>query len=66
MRQALAIDEACLGKEHPDVAIDLSNLALLLQATNRHDEAEPLMQRARAIEEKTFGSARKPGEIAAV
>ena len=49
MRRALAIDEASLGKDHPNVAIRLNNLAPLLQATNRLGEAEPLMRRALAI-----------------
>ena len=44
-RRALAIDEASYGPDHPDVAIDLNNLALLLRATNRLDEAEPLGRR---------------------
>ncbi|MFN6353691.1 MAG: NB-ARC domain-containing protein, partial [Cyanobacteriota bacterium] len=33
--RALAIDEASYGPDHPRVAIDLNNLAQLLQATNR-------------------------------
>jgi CHAT domain-containing protein len=37
------------------VARDLSNLATLLYATNRLSEAEPLMRRALAIDEKSFG-----------
>ena len=45
MRRALAIDEASYGAEHPRVAIDLNNLAQLLQATHRLAEAEPLMRR---------------------
>jgi hypothetical protein len=45
MRRALAIDEASYGPNHPNVAIRLNNLALLLQATNRLVEAEPLMRR---------------------
>ena len=45
MRRALAIDEKSYGPEHPDVAICLSSLASLLQATNRLAEAEPLMKR---------------------
>jgi hypothetical protein len=45
MRRALAIDEASFGPDHPDVAIDLNNLAQLLQATNRLSNAEPLMRR---------------------
>lgn len=51
MRRALAIDEASYGPDHPEVATDLSNLASLLQATNRLAEAEPLMRRALAIDE---------------
>ena len=39
----------------PTVAIDLNNLALLLQATNRMGEAEPLMRRALEINEASFG-----------
>ena len=49
MRRALAIDEASFGPDHPGVAIDLSNLARLLQATNRLAEAEPLSRRQLAI-----------------
>ena len=33
----------------------LNNLAGLLQATNRHAEAEPLIRRALAIDEESFG-----------
>ena len=55
MRRALAIDEKSYGPDHPDVAIRLNNLALLLQATNRLAEAEPLMRRALAIDEKSYG-----------
>jgi tetratricopeptide (TPR) repeat protein len=54
MRRALAIDEQSLGPDHPDVAIDLNNLAQLLQATNRLAEAEPLMRRALAIDEQSL------------
>ena len=35
MRRALAIDEQSYGPDHPNVATDLNNLALLLKATNR-------------------------------
>jgi tetratricopeptide (TPR) repeat protein len=37
------------------VATDLNNLAQLLQATNRLAEAEPLMRRALAIDEASYG-----------
>ena len=55
MRRALAIDEQSYGAEHPNVAIDLNNLAQLLQDTNRLGEAEPLMRRALAIDEAAYG-----------
>ncbi len=55
MRRALAIDEASYGKDHPNVAIQLNNLASLLQATNRLAEAEPLMGRAFVIFWKSLG-----------
>ena len=38
------------------MARDLNNLAQLLQATNRLDEAEPLIRRALKINEASFGS----------
>ena len=54
-RRALEIDEAALGKDHPNVATDLNNLAQLYQATNRLKEAEPLMKRALEIDKSAFG-----------
>jgi hypothetical protein len=45
MRRVLAIDEQSYGKDHPEVATDLGDLAQLLQATNRLAEAEPLSRR---------------------
>jgi len=54
-RRALAMDEASYGPGHPNVAFRLSNLAALLQATNRLGEAEPLMRRALAIQEASYG-----------
>ena len=60
------------GPDHPEVAIRLNNLAELLQATNRLDEAEPLMRRALAIDEKAYGPTiprsprpQQPGPVAA-
>ncbi|MFN9570422.1 MAG: tetratricopeptide repeat protein, partial [Cyanobacteriota bacterium] len=55
MRRALAIAEASYGNDHPRVAIDLNNLAMLLQDTGRLAEAEPLVHRALAIDEATYG-----------
>jgi hypothetical protein len=54
MRQALAIDEATIGTDHPTVAVRLDNLAWLLNETNRLEEAEPLMRRALEIDEASF------------
>jgi len=52
----LAIDQKALGSEHPDVATDLNNLALLYFAKGEYARAEPLYQRALAIREKALGS----------
>lgn len=54
-RRALAIEEKVLGPDHPEVASDLNNLALLLWDTNRASEAEPLYRRALAIAEISLG-----------
>jgi tetratricopeptide (TPR) repeat protein len=54
-RRALAIFEASLGLDHPEVATRLNNLAGLLSATNRLGEAEPLYRRALAIDEASYG-----------
>ena len=56
MDGALALTEASRGKDHPDLAVDLNNLAQLLEATNRLGEAEPLMRRALAIDEASYGA----------
>ena len=55
MREALRIDRASFGPDHPKVAIRLNNLAALLQATNRMAEAEPLMREALRIDRASFG-----------
>jgi hypothetical protein len=52
----LAIDENGYGPDHPTVA----NLALLLRATNRPSEAEPLYRRALAISENDEKPAQPP------
>jgi tetratricopeptide (TPR) repeat protein len=56
MWRALALDESSFGADHPNVAIDLNNLAQLLQATNPLAEAELLMRRALAIDESSVGA----------
>jgi tetratricopeptide (TPR) repeat protein len=55
MRRALEIDEKSFGKDHPNVAIRLNNLAGLLEATNRKDEAKKLYKRAVKILEDSYG-----------
>ena len=55
-RRARACTNTSLGKDHPNIAIRLNNLAQLLQDTNRLGEAEPLMRRALAIDEAAFGN----------
>ena len=55
LAEALSIREGRLDPEHHDIAISLNNLALLLHATNRLGEAEPLYRRALAIDEKSYG-----------
>jgi tetratricopeptide (TPR) repeat protein len=55
LREAFAIGEKTLGREHADVAARLVSLANLLRATGRYAESEPLLREAIAIEEKIIG-----------
>ncbi len=52
-RHALAIDEKALGADHPGVATDLNNLAVLLAEKGDFAEAEPLIRRAVAIDRES-------------
>ena len=54
-REAIEIGEKTLGRQHPDVATRLNNLASLLRATGRHAEAEPLYREAIEISENALG-----------
>ena len=45
-----------LGAEHPDVALSRYNLALLLQAQGKHEEAETENRQALALFEKVLGA----------
>ena len=54
-RRSLEIREKQLGRDHPDVATSLNNLAALYQAMGRYAEAEPLYRRSLAIREKQLG-----------
>ena len=53
--RALAIDEAAYGPDHPDVAPDLNNLALILRDLGQPEQARPLQERALAIDEAAYG-----------
>jgi CHAT domain-containing protein/tetratricopeptide (TPR) repeat protein len=50
-KQALALLEAGLGRNHPSVGRAAANLGTLLSDSGRHAEAEPLLLRAIAIAE---------------
>ena len=43
------------GPDHPDVARDLNNLALILQDLGQAGQARPLQERALAIDEAAYG-----------
>ncbi|MBI5745961.1 MAG: tetratricopeptide repeat protein [Nitrospirae bacterium] len=53
-KKVLEIVEKAMGKEHPDVATSLNNLAALYKSTGRYSEAEPLFKRSLEIWEKTL------------
>ena len=53
--RVLLIREKVLGKEHPDVAQSLNNLALLYRTQGNYQKAEPLYQRSLLIWEKVLG-----------
>ncbi len=53
--RALQILEKRLGKNHPDVATALNNLALLHYSRGNYDAAEPLYKRSLSIDEQTLG-----------
>jgi tetratricopeptide (TPR) repeat protein len=46
LERALVIDEKALGKDHPSVAIDLSNLGLVLLELKDKDNAKKNFRRA--------------------
>ncbi len=55
-RRALEIKEKSLGKDHPDVAMSLNNLAGLYHTQGKYAEAEPMYRRALEICEKSLGT----------
>ena len=53
--RALAITEAVQGADHPDVAVILNNLAIVLEDMGDLDAGKPLYERALAILEHVLG-----------
>jgi hypothetical protein len=51
----VSIREKVRGPEHPDTALGLNNLALLLRDQGELAQAKPLFERALAICEKVLG-----------
>ena len=54
-QRLLALSEKTRGRNHPDVAQSLSNLAVLYEAQGRYADAKPLHKRSLAILEKARG-----------
>ena len=54
--RALIIQEQVLGRDHPEVAKSLNDLALLYLARKKYEQAEPLCRRALEIQEQALGS----------
>jgi tetratricopeptide (TPR) repeat protein len=54
--RALAIRERVLGAEHPDTALSLNYLAMLLHVQGELAAARPLFERALAIRERVLGA----------
>lgn len=55
LREALRIQKATYGEVHPEVAVTLNNLAVVLENNQRFDEAETLQRRALSISRKLLG-----------
>lgn len=54
-KKELKVAEKNAGKNHPDVASSLNNLAELYRTQGKYAEAEPLYKRALEINKKTLG-----------
>ena len=53
-KRALKLYEGILGLEHPEIARNLNNLALVYDEMRKHSKAEPLFQRALEIYTRTY------------
>ena len=56
LKAEIAERELELGKNHPDVAVALTDLAALYSEEEKFGEARPLYERALRIQEKTLGA----------
>ena len=56
LKAEIAERELALGKNHPDVAVALTDLAALYSEEEAFGEARPLYERALRIQEKTLGA----------
>src|SRR5260221_3154155 len=54
-KEALLMAEQTHGRDHPEVATSLNNLAEVYEAQGQYVQAEPLFSRALAINEKALG-----------
>ncbi len=54
-KKVIDIDEQSLGPDHPGLAADLNNLALLYLAQKKFADAAPLLQRSINIYAKSYG-----------
>jgi CHAT domain-containing protein/Tfp pilus assembly protein PilF len=55
LQRSLQINEAKFGKDHPQVALSLNNLAALYWEQGRYGQAEPLFLRSLKIKEDRLG-----------
>ena len=53
--RGLGLLQKRLGKNHPDVATSLNNLALIYYSRGNYEAAEPLYRRSLSIDEQTLG-----------
>ncbi|RYO95235.1 hypothetical protein DL764_007720 [Monosporascus ibericus] len=54
-RQALALREAVLGREHPDTLTSMNNLASVLDSQGKYDEAEQMHRQELQLSEAVLG-----------
>ncbi len=54
-RTGAGLTEAARGPDHPDVAIPLNNLAVILLGLGQPEQARPVEERALRINEAAYG-----------